>query len=98
MPDSTSPLFCHHECPYFPCHVGADPQNFHCLFCYCPLYPLGVDCGGTFSLLPQGGKDCSRCLYPHEPQHYGEIVSRLGELFTRFPPPPNGKQVTLQSE
>ena len=30
--------FCNRECEYFPCHKGADPENFNCLFCYCPLY------------------------------------------------------------
>ena len=38
--------FSHRECEYFPCHPGADPDNFNCLFCYCPLYVLGADCGG----------------------------------------------------
>ena len=36
------------ECEYFPCHAGANPENFSCLFCYCPLYALGDRCGGAF--------------------------------------------------
>ena len=40
--------FAHKECEYFPCHKGADPENFNCLFCYCPLYALGRNCGGAF--------------------------------------------------
>ena len=32
--------FSHKKCEYFPCHKGADPENFNCLFCYCPLYAL----------------------------------------------------------
>ncbi len=36
----------HRECEFFPCHEGADPDNFNCLFCYCPLYALGEACGG----------------------------------------------------
>ena len=43
--------FSHRECEYFPCHPGADPDNFNCLFCYCPLYVLGADCGGSFTYL-----------------------------------------------
>ena len=39
--------FTHRECEYFPCHPGAEPDNFNCLFCYCPLYPLGAACGGA---------------------------------------------------
>ena len=38
--------FSNKECEYFPCHKGADPENFNCLFCYCPLYALGDKCGG----------------------------------------------------
>ncbi|WP_419492972.1 cysteine-rich small domain-containing protein, partial [Butyricicoccus sp.] len=49
--------FTHKKCEYFPCHPSADPDNFNCLFCYCPLYPLGKDCGGTFDYLPNGYKD-----------------------------------------
>ena len=25
-------------CEFYPCHPGADPETFSCLFCYCPLY------------------------------------------------------------
>ena len=39
-------FFSNKECEYFPCHAGADPENFNCLFCYCPLYALGDKCGG----------------------------------------------------
>ena len=52
------------ECEYFPCHPGADPENFNCLFCYCPLYALGDSCGGVFTILPNGYKDCSLCMFP----------------------------------
>ena len=38
-------LFGHKKCEYFPCHKGADPEDFNCLFCYCPLYALGDKCG-----------------------------------------------------
>ena len=41
-------FFAHKECEFFPCHPGADPDNFNCLFCYCPLYALGDRCGGSF--------------------------------------------------
>ena len=36
-------FFSNRECEYFPCHKGADPENFNCLFCYCPLYALGIN-------------------------------------------------------
>ena len=40
--------FSHKKCEYFPCHKGVDPENFNCLFCYCPLYALGDKCGGNY--------------------------------------------------
>lgn len=59
------PYFANTACAYFPCHEGADPDNFNCLFCFCPLYTLGEACGGDFSYTAKGVKDCSRCLVPH---------------------------------
>ena len=50
-------FFQNRDCEYFPCHQGADPENFNCLFCYCPLYALGEKCGGNFRYTeprPQG--------------------------------------------
>ena len=35
-------FFQNRDCEYFPCHAGADPETFSCLFCYCPLYALGI--------------------------------------------------------
>ncbi len=73
-------FFCNRECEYFPCHPTDDPAQFNCLFCFCPLYALGTQCGGNFTLLDGGVKDCSRCLYPHIPAHYAEIMERLADL------------------
>ena len=70
-------FFSHKDCEFFPCHPGADRENFNCLFCFCPLYALGENCGGSYSLLPNGVKDCSRCLYPHEKEHYDAIMANL---------------------
>lgn len=72
------PFFSNTECPYFPCHEGADPQEFNCLFCYCPLYLLGPDCGGSFTYTSDGVKDCSHCSRPHN----GDTGTKLvGEKF-----------------
>ena len=68
------------ECEYFPCHKTDDPDNFNCLFCYCPLYPLGEACGGNFSYTPQGFKDCSECIFPHLRDSYPKIVERYSEI------------------
>ena len=73
-------FFQNRECEFFPCHKGADLENFNCLFCYCPLYSLGKKCGGNSSFTESGIKDCSGCLVPHRRENYGRIVARFGEL------------------
>lgn len=72
--------FQNRECEYFPCHEGADEGNFNCLFCYCPLYALGENCGGAFTILPNGYKDCSRCLFPHRRENFGKVTERYKEI------------------
>ncbi|MCD7858584.1 MAG: cysteine-rich small domain-containing protein [Firmicutes bacterium] len=73
-------FFQNKECEYFPCHAGADPEQFSCLFCFCPLYALGDRCGGSFVYLESGVKDCSRCLKPHRRENYKKILERFPEL------------------
>ena len=68
------------ECEYFPCHRIADPARFNCLFCYCPLYMLGPDCGGNFRYTEKGIKDCTGCLIPHLPENYGRITGKYAEI------------------
>ena len=65
------------KCEYFPCHKGADPETFSCLFCYCPLYALGDQCGGNFRYLKNGVKDCSGCLIPHRRENYELIMKKM---------------------
>ena len=72
--------FQNRECEYFPCHQGANPENFSCLFCYCPLYALGNKCGGNFSYLDNGTKSCENCLVPHRRENYGRIVEHYAEI------------------
>ena len=68
------------KCEYFPCHKGADPKKFSCLFCYCPLYPLGENCGGHFTYTENGIKDCSGCLRPHRRENYEEITQEMSKV------------------
>ncbi len=68
------------SCEFFPCHKGADPENFNCLFCYCPLYPLGETCGGFFRYTKDGYKDCSDCLVPHKQENYSKIIARYAQI------------------
>lgn len=72
--------FQHKECEFFPCHEVKDPENFNCLFCYCPLYALGDKCGGNFKILDNGCKDCSECIVPHCPRGYDYIMEKFGEI------------------
>ena len=68
------------QCEYFPCHKTAHPEDFNCLFCYCPLYALGKKCGGNFAYTENGIKDCSECLTPHKRDNYGYITGRYREI------------------
>ena len=73
-------FFQNRACEYFPCHSGADAENFNCLFCYCPLYALGRGCGGAFTYTERGIKDCSACTVPHRRENYGLVNEKLGAL------------------
>ena len=73
-------FFSHKNCEFFPCHKTDDPDNFNCLFCYCPLYMLGRKCGGNFTYLESGVKDCSECLVPHRRENYGFIADSFQKI------------------
>ena len=73
-------FFQNKRCEYFPCHAAADSENFSCLFCYCPLYALGKDCGGAFTYTKEGIKDCSGCLRPHRRENYEAITHDLRKV------------------
>ncbi|MBQ6839981.1 MAG: cysteine-rich small domain-containing protein, partial [Oscillospiraceae bacterium] len=73
-------FFQHKKCEYFPCHKGADEETFSCLFCYCPLYALGDQCGGNFTYTENGIKDCSGCLRPHRRENYGVITEKMAQV------------------
>ena len=76
--------FSHKKCEYFPCHEGADPENFNCLFCYCPLYVLGDECGGNFRYTEKGRKDCTNCLFPHKRENYKAVIGRYGDIVKKM--------------
>ena len=78
--DHRYPFFTHRACKFFPCHDDWDPDDFNCLFCYCPLYALGDKCGGAFSYTENGFKDCSKCIFPHKRQNYERIMERYGDI------------------
>jgi len=70
-------FFNNHQCKYFPCHLEVGQKEFNCLFCYCPLYPLGDQCGGVFTFTEKGVKNCMGCHLPHEPAFYDALVEQL---------------------
>lgn len=72
--------FTNRACEYFPCHEGVEPESFNCLFCYCPLYALGTACGGNFTVLENGVKDCSGCTVPHKKENYGYITEQFEKI------------------
>lgn len=73
-------FFQNRACEFFPCHKTDKPEQFNCLFCYCPLYALGKQCGGSYRYLENGVKDCSACLLPHRKENYGRVNERFSEL------------------
>jgi len=76
--ENTYRFFVNSECKYLPCHARADASSFNCLFCYCPLYPLGDECGGNFKFSGEKKiKNCEDCVFPHLPDYYDIITARL---------------------
>lgn len=67
-------------CQYFPCHKTENKENFNCLFCYCPLYALGKECGGNFTYTDSGVKDCSQCLVPHRRENYEKVLAKTDKI------------------
>ena len=60
--------FTNRECEYYPCHEFAE---INCLFCFCPLY-FNDGCGGEYTILKSGIKDCSGCMIPHTAEGYDQ--------------------------
>lgn len=73
-------FFNHKHCEYFPCHKTNDPDNFNCLFCYCPLYALKDKCGGNFRYTDKGIKDCTNCTLPHRRDNYDYIIGKFKDI------------------
>ena len=72
-------FFQNKEGEYCPCHKVKEAEDFNCLFCYCPLYLKGEECGGNFTYTETGIKDCSNCLFPHKRENYEKVLKRLFE-------------------
>lgn len=72
------------ECEFFPCHKIKEDDDFNCLFCYCPLYALGKDCGGNYEYTDKGVKNCMNCAIPHQKGNYDRIIDKLQLLIERI--------------
>lgn len=51
------------------------------MFCYCPMYGREL-CPGKPAYIEYKGKkikDCSKCIFPHEPENYEVIMRLLGQ-------------------
>lgn len=70
-----SSFFQNRACPHFPCHEGIAARDFNCLFCYCPLYALGPNCGGNFTYTDRGRKNCTGCILPHQGENGAKLVA-----------------------
>ncbi len=77
-------FFQNSKCEYFPCHNTSEPNNFSCLFCFCPLYSLNEECGGNFKYNEAGIKCCDECVFPHSRENYGSVIENVGKLYEKM--------------
>lgn len=84
MKQQGSDFFQNRACAYFPCHKGVAEEDFNCMFCFCPLYLLGPDCGGHFRYLPNGIKSCENCALPHSANGYAHIMDKYSLIAQRI--------------
>jgi len=76
--ENSHKFFSNRDCKYFPCHTMPEESKFNCLFCYCPLYVLGEDCGGKFEYSGKKPiKNCMSCHLSHMPEFYDIVIERL---------------------
>ncbi len=68
------------KCEYFPCHKDIPIEEFNCLFCYCPLYALGKECGGNYLYLKNGIKSCEKCIKTHHQNSYAFISKYIDKV------------------
>jgi Zn-finger protein len=60
--------FSNPECEFYPCHTVLRVEDFSCIHCFCPLFP--VDCWDE-------KKNCKECVYPHIASNYEPIIAKL---------------------
>ncbi|MCM1467844.1 MAG: cysteine-rich small domain-containing protein [Alistipes sp.] len=75
-------FFQNRSCEYFPCH-NLPEDELNCLFCYCPLYCLGKECGGDFEYTKNGIKSCMNCTKPHGKDGYEHIMGKMKHVMEK---------------
>lgn len=83
-PAAGASFFSNRACKHFPCHEGVDEADFNCLFCYCPLYALGPDCGGNYTYTKSGRKNCKGCSLPHVRDNGAKLVAARYEQLAQL--------------
>jgi len=72
--------FTNEKCEYYPCHNMPEGEQINCMFCYCPLYALGKECGGDFTYTEKGRKNCAGCTKPHGKDGYEHVMAHIREV------------------
>lgn len=74
-------FFNHAACEFYPCH-DMPAEDLNCLFCFCPLYALGPDCGGNPRYVGEKDdiKDCGACTVPHRRENYDWIMQQFSRI------------------
>ena len=70
----TNDMFLEHKTICHKCH--ATHNSINCIFCYCILYD-DFNCGGNYTIMENGLKDCSNCLKPHQKEFVREQLMKL---------------------
>lgn len=83
VPNDHYKYFSNKQCPYYPCHKVDNEDEFNCLFCFCPLYLLGTECGGNYTFTSQGVKDCTNCTLPHTKDGYEHIMNKYDKILIK---------------
>lgn len=84
MKQYSAEFFQNQACEFFPCHKNVELEEFNCLFCYCPLYLLGRECGGNFVYLSNGIKSCAGCNIPHSEGGYDHVMEKYKLIAQRI--------------
>ena len=91
-------FFQNRECEYFPCHPGADPETFSCLFCYCPLYVNTFPAiRGLTRKLSAACSATARCIALGNSAAAASAIRKTGSRTAPTACALTGRKITMQS-